>query len=208
MNSLPKKVDEILEIFGHIDILLNNGGISVRADAISTTIDVDIKVMLVNYFGAVAMTKSILPSMIKRQEGNIVFVSSIQGRVPIPYRSAYTASKHALQGFADSLRAEIDEHNISVTVVSPGYIKTQLSLNALTGNGTCYGVMDKTTNDGVSPQAIADDIFRAVLRNKSELIACGFQPTLALWMRFLFPNLYFWFMARRAKKLNLVNKNS
>lgn len=139
ITSLPGKVAEILNIFGHIDILINNGGISVRSDIMSTAMDVDIKVMLVNYFGTVAMTKAVLPSMIERKEGKIVCVSSVQGKFAIPYRSSYTASKHALQAFCDSLRAEMDEHNVSVTVVSPGYINTSLSMNALTGNGKAYG---------------------------------------------------------------------
>lgn len=139
ITSLPDKVNEIIEKYGHIDILINNGGISVRSDIMSTAMDVDIKVMLVNYFGTVAMTKAVLPSMIKRKEGRIVCVSSVQGKFAIPYRSSYTASKHALQAFCDSLRAEMDEHNIQVTVVSPGYINTALSMNALTGNGKAYG---------------------------------------------------------------------
>lgn len=77
--------------------------------------------------------------MIERKQGTIVFISSVVGRVPIPYRSAYTASKHALQAFADCLRAEIAEHNIHVMVSSPGYVATDVSRNALTGQGTVHG---------------------------------------------------------------------
>lgn len=77
--------------------------------------------------------------MIKRNEGHIVCVSSVQGKFAIPFRSSYTASKHALQAFSDSLRAEVAQHNIKVLVVSPGYINTALSLNALTGTGKTYG---------------------------------------------------------------------
>lgn len=139
INSLPNKIKEILEIHGQIDILINNGGVSVRSDCISTSIDVDIKVMLVNYFGTVALSKACLPSMIKRKQGRIVCISSVQGKFSIPHRSAYGASKHALQAFCDSLRAEMAEHNVKVTIVSPGYINTALSLNALTGTGNQYG---------------------------------------------------------------------
>lgn len=77
--------------------------------------------------------------MIERQCGTIVFVSSVVGRLPIPYRSAYTASKHALQAFADCLRAEVAQHNIHVMVTSPGYVQTEVSRNALTGYGTLHG---------------------------------------------------------------------
>ncbi|XP_049956986.1 dehydrogenase/reductase SDR family protein 7-like isoform X4 [Schistocerca serialis cubense] len=143
LNALPGRVAKVLEIFGHIDILINNGGISYRGNILTTSIDVDIKLMLINYFGQVALTKAVLPSMIDRQSGHIVSVSSVQGKIAIPYRSAYTASKHAVQAFSDTLRAEVAAHNINVTLVSPGYIHTKLSVNALTGNGEAYGVFKK-----------------------------------------------------------------
>lgn len=139
LNALPAKVTKILEIFGHIDILINNGGISFRSDVVSGSVDIDIKVMLVNYFGSVAMSKAVLPSMIKRQAGKIVFVSSVQGKLALPNRSAYCASKYALQAFSESLRTEVHKDNVQVLIVSPGYINTALSMNALTGSGQAYG---------------------------------------------------------------------
>lgn len=158
LNSIPGQVSSVLAIFGHIDILINNGGISNRGAVNETNVDVDIKVMLVNYFGTVALTKgkvivnccicvsnelfvllAVLPTMLARGSGHVVAVSSVQGRIAIPNRSAYAASKHALQAFCDTLRAEVSSHGIKVTVVSPGYIQTKLSLNALTGSGQTYG---------------------------------------------------------------------
>lgn len=88
--------------------------------------------------------------MIKRKEGRIVCVSSIQGKFSLPHRSAYSASKHALQAFCDSLRAEVAEHNISVLCVSPGYINTALSLNALTASGRAYGGKAKSNCKKIS----------------------------------------------------------
>lgn len=76
--------------------------------------------------------------MVERKSGHIVFISSVQGLIAIPDRSAYAASKHALQAFGDSLRAEMNQHNINVSVVSPGYVKTAVSLNALTGSGEAH----------------------------------------------------------------------
>lgn len=139
LKSLPEKIAYIEGTFGHIDVLINNAGISVRADVVSMAVDLDVQVMLVNYFGAVALTKAVLPKMIERKQGRIVCVSSIQGKFSLPHRSAYSASKHALQAFCDSLRAEVAEHNIQVLCVSPGYINTALSLNALTASGRAYG---------------------------------------------------------------------
>lgn len=153
LNSIAGKVQEVLEVHGAIDILVNNGGISVRGDALSTAIDVDIRIMLVNYFGTVALTKACLPSMMARKEGRIVSISSVQGKFAIPHRSAYSASKHALQAFSDSLRAEVAKDNIKVTLVSPGYINTALSLNALTGSGAQYGSKCIETEESSSGSA-------------------------------------------------------
>ncbi|XP_055686595.1 dehydrogenase/reductase SDR family protein 7-like [Lutzomyia longipalpis] len=201
VNGLQEKVAEILKIYGHIDVLVNNGGISVRSDALSLDISVDIKVMLVNYFGSVALTKAILPHMIQRREGRIVFVSSVQGKFAIPQRSAYAASKHALQAFADSLRAEVAEHNIGVTVVSPGYINTAMSINALTGSGASYGKMDAATSAGANPDDMAMEILRCVLRDAKDVVLAPITPRIAYFLRYLCPPLYFWIMARRALKL-------
>ncbi|XP_065094087.1 dehydrogenase/reductase SDR family protein 7-like [Ochlerotatus camptorhynchus] len=207
INSLPNKVKEVLEIHGQIDILINNGGVSVRSDCISTAIEVDIKVMLVNYFGTVALSKACLPSMIKRKQGRIVCISSVQGKFSIPQRSAYGASKHALQAFCDSLRAEMAEHNVKVTLVSPGYINTALSFNALTGTGNQYGKMDSTTTSGASPETVAKRILKALLRDEDDITIAPIAPRVAYWIRHLCPPLYFWIMARRARKLDLSNKD-
>nr|CAH7758700.1 unnamed protein product [Callosobruchus chinensis] len=184
----------------HIDILVNNGGISHRGSITSTNPDVDIKIMLVNYFGAAALTKAVLPDMIKRREGHIVFVSSVQGLFALPERSAYSASKHAMQAFADSLRAESSSYNISVTVVSPGYIKTNLSMNALTGSGTSHGQMDATTEQGYKPEYVAKKIVKAVVEKTNEIVVSTMTPKLALFLRKYLPSVYFSVMAHRAKK--------
>ncbi|RZB39661.1 porphobilinogen deaminase, partial [Asbolus verrucosus] len=168
INSLPTHVEKILSITGKIDILINNGGVSHRGTVISTKPDVDIKIMLVNYFGAVALTKAVLPDMMKNKCGHVVFVSSVQGLVALPERSAYCASKHALQGFCDSLRAEVAAYNISVTVISPGYIKTELSRNALTGAGNQHGEMDVATERGYLPEYVASEVGKAVVQKKKE----------------------------------------
>lgn len=139
MNAIPSFANKAVAVHNGIDILINNGGISVRAEAISTGLDVDLKVMTVNYFGTVALTKAVIPSMVKRQTGHVCFISSVQGKIALPYRSAYSSSKHALQAFSDSLRAEVASKGLKVTCISPGYIKTQLSINALTATGEQHG---------------------------------------------------------------------
>lgn len=201
LNGIPEKIQQILDIYQCIDILVNNGGISVRAEVMKTSIDVDLKVMLVNYLGTVAVTKAVLPSMVQRKSGHIVCVSSVQGKFAIPQRSAYTASKHALQAFCDSLRAEVNEHNVKVTVISPGYINTALSLNALTGSGQAYGKMDATTETGANPDTMAKQILREVLNGSKDVVLAPLAPRIAQYLRHLCPALYFWIMARRARKM-------
>ncbi|CAH0380753.1 unnamed protein product [Bemisia tabaci] len=200
LNVLPDHVTRAMKAFGHIDILINNGGISFRGDINNTNIDVDMKVMLVNYFGQVAVTKALLPHMINRRSGHIVAISSVQGRIALPYRSAYAASKHALQAFCDTLRAEVAQHNIKVTVFSPGYIQTRLSLNAMTGTGETYGIMDETTANGYTPKQVANRILRAIVYEEKEVVMASYLPRIAIWLRTLLPSLYFNAMNRRALK--------
>ncbi|KAG0718551.1 Dehydrogenase/reductase SDR family protein 7-like [Chionoecetes opilio] len=198
LNSIPAVVEEIVASHGSIDILINNAGMSYRGVAAETDISVDIRLMVVNYFGHVALTKAILPLMIKRKTGHIVAVSSVQGKLAIPYRSCYTASKHALQGFFDSLRAEIAESKVKVTVISPGYIATNLSVNAVTGNGSVYGEMDETTSGGMSPEHVADSIVGCLINGNEELLLAPMLHRLAIILRTLFPSLITRIMKRRA----------
>lgn len=202
LNALPDKIKQVLDIHGKIDILVNNSGISVRSNVIDTKIDVDIKIMHVNYFGTIALTKAVLPSMIKRKEGRILCISSVQGKFGIPQRSAYAASKHALQAFCDSLRAEMSENNVKVTLISPGHINTSLSLNALTGSGETYNKMDPNTASGADRFELSKDILKAVLSDAKDVIISPLAGHLAFYIRFIYPPLYFWIMDQRSKKLN------
>ncbi|XP_009887506.1 PREDICTED: dehydrogenase/reductase SDR family member 7B isoform X1 [Charadrius vociferus] len=199
-KTVLNAAEEILRHLGHVDILINNAGISFRGTIVDTGLDVDKKVMETNYFGPIALTKALLPSMIKRRQGHIVAISSVQGKISIPFRSAYAASKHATQAFFDCLRAEVDQYDIDVTVVSPGYIQTNLSLNAVTADGSRYGVMDKNTAEGQTAAEVAQVVLNAVGQKKKEVLVAGLTPSLAVYLRNLFPRLFFTLMATRAKK--------
>ncbi|CAG2121240.1 unnamed protein product, partial [Medioppia subpectinata] len=200
LEDMESYAEDALSFYGSVDVIINNGGISYRGSVIDTTVDVDRQVMLVNYFGQLALIKAFLPSMIARNMGQIVVISSIQGQLALPYRSAYTASKHALQAFCDSLRAELFATDVSVLVISPGYIKTNLSVNAITGSGDTYGQMDKTTASGDEPEDVAKRIFMAIMRKDKQLLVSPLLPKIAILLRFIFPNIYFYLMKNRAKK--------
>ncbi|XP_039292780.1 dehydrogenase/reductase SDR family protein 7-like [Nilaparvata lugens] len=200
LEDIPKYVSEVLAIHKNVDILVNNAGISYRGDVMSTKLEVDEQVMAVNYFGTVALTKALLPQMVEGNGGHIVAVSSVQGRIAVPHRSAYAASKHALQAFFDSLRAELAGSNVKVTVVSPGYIKTNLSLNAVTGSGEVYGEMDETTASGYSPEMVANKIVVSVAKQKNEVVIAPLSARIGIGLRTVLPSLYFRIMERRAAK--------
>ncbi|XP_061896304.1 dehydrogenase/reductase SDR family member 7B-like, partial [Entelurus aequoreus] len=138
-DSLDGAADAILKCYGQVDVLLNNAGISYRGNILDTHLSVHKEVMATNYFGPVALTQALLPAMVRRRSGHVVVISSVQGKIAIPYRSAYSASKHATQAYFDCLRAEVERYGIAVTVISPGYIRTNLSVNAVTGDGSKYG---------------------------------------------------------------------
>jgi dehydrogenase/reductase SDR family protein 7B len=125
------KAQQAIQIYGRIDILVNNAGISQRAYVKDSLLEVDQRIMNVNFMGTVAVTKAVLPQFLQQQSGQIVVMSSVTGKLGTPKRSAYAASKHALHGFFDSLRAETYEDNLKVTILCPGYIQTNISINAL-----------------------------------------------------------------------------
>ena len=150
--NVQKKVDKAIALFDKVDILVNNGGISQRSLAKETQIAVDKRIMDVNYLGTVALSKALLPHFIKNKKGHFVVTTSIVGKIGTPLRSSYAASKHALHGFFDSLRAEQYKNNIIVTLVCPGFVHTNISLNALTGDGSPQKKMDTATNKGIMPR--------------------------------------------------------
>lgn len=195
-DTLQSKVDEALAAFGTIDILINNGGISQRSFVKDTAIKVDKKIMDINYLGTVALTKAVLPHFIANKSGHFVTTTSIVGKIGTPLRSSYAASKHALHGFFDSLRAEVHAQNIAVTLVCPGFVNTNISMNALTGDGTKQQKMDKATANGIAPEKCAKLMLKAITNKKEEVYIAGAKEKLGVYVKRFFPNL-FSFMVRR-----------
>lgn len=196
-ESLAAIAASILKQVGKIDILINNGGISQRALTLDTSLDVDRKLMEINYFGTIALTKAVLPNMLLHHLGHIVTITSLVGKFGSPYRSSYAASKHALHGFFDSLRAELGDSPVKITLVCPGFIRTNVSKNALTGTGAPQGTMDETTGAGMSPQDLAKKILRAIEAGKREAIFGG-KEVLAVYLKRFFPG-YLANMLKKAK---------
>ncbi|MCE3279603.1 MAG: short-chain dehydrogenase/reductase [Bacteroidetes bacterium] len=188
-KNINDLTQQIINKFGRIDILVNNGGISQRALTKDTSLDIDRQIMEVNFFGTVAITKSVLPYMLKQKSGHIIAMSSIAGKFGFYFRSAYSASKHALHGFFESLRMEIYNDNVKVLVVCPGKIKTNISVNAVTGSGGKHAIMDQSTNEGLSAEECAKQILKAIKANEEEIFIGG-KELKAIWIKRFFPKLF------------------
>ncbi len=196
-NSIPEIVGQVLARVGKVDVVIHCGGISQRSLAAETSLEVDKRLMDVNYFGTVALTKALLPSMLTHQLGHFAVVSSLTGKFGTPLRSGYAASKHALHGFFDSLRAELANTPIRITIACPGFVRTQVSINALTATGQPQGIMDDATAKGISAESAAHKILRAIERGKEE-VWFGGKEVLGVYLKRFFP-AYFSKLVARAK---------
>jgi dehydrogenase/reductase SDR family member 7B len=184
------EVKKVQEKFDRVDILINNGGVSQRSLAKDTGVAVDKAIMEVNFFGTVALTKAVLPAMLANKSGMVVAISSAVGKFGSPWRSGYSASKHALHGFFDSLRAECYDDGLKVLIVCPGFIQTNVSVNALTGTGAKLNQMDAATAAGLTAQEAAKQIIAAIRSDKEEVVIGQFKEKLGVWMKRHFPSVF------------------
>ncbi|PCH94634.1 MAG: short chain dehydrogenase [Gammaproteobacteria bacterium] len=182
---------------GSVDILVNNGGISQRGTALETKLDVQRQVMEVNYFGTVAMTQAVLPSMLSSKEtsnekckGMVVTVSSVAGKVGGKSMSGYSASKHAIIGYMDCLRAEESTNGLQVLTICPGFVQTKISVNAMLADGSQFGKVAGSIKHGIAVDDCARQIVQAIKQDKKEVVIgkgiSGWAPTIAR----LFPNTF------------------
>ncbi|XP_067929816.1 dehydrogenase/reductase SDR family protein 7-like [Watersipora subatra] len=200
-SSIPSRCDSMISIYGKVDILINNAGIGCRAKIADAELDTFKKVMNINYFGQIAVTKGILPHMIEKGGGTIVAVSSIQGRIALPGGSAYGATKHALQAFSDSLRSENKRHNIDVLVVSPSYVSTAIAHSTLSGKGKRISgdlliSQQNKARVGMSPETCAVGIVHAIKTYETDYLIGPFHHRMIVYIRALCPWLYNFIMAR------------
>ena len=189
--NAPVVVQKVIQHFGRIDYFIHNAGVSQRSYVQDTDFEVYRRLMDVNFFSTVALTKAVLPLMKTQKSGHFVVISSVAGKVGTIMRSGYNASKHALHGFYDSLRAEVYDDNIQVTLVCPGYINTTISLSALNEKGESYGKMDQAQATGIAVEICAQRILKAVQVGKKEIVIGGLTETLAVYLKRFWPNLLY-----------------
>jgi dehydrogenase/reductase SDR family member 7B len=188
-EQMPSLAASALERFGAVDYLFNNGGVSQRSLARETSLEVDRKIMEIDYFGHIALTKALLPSMIRRHSGHIVVTTSVSGILGVPLRSAYCAAKHALHGFFDALRAEVWQHGIRVTLICPDAVQTRISTRALTGDGSAWEKMDKMISRGIPPEVCAERALSAVARGREQAVLGRGMGRAGVWAHRFFPGL-------------------
>ncbi len=175
LEQLPAKVDQALSLAGRVDILVNNAGLAIRDFALATSPEVDQKLMNINYFGPVLLTKRLLPHLLARGTGQVVVVSSLSGKFGVPRTAAYAASKHALHGFFETLRSEIAPSDIHITIIVPGMIKTEITAHALQGDGSTFGRLEKSFKTAYPVKKAARKMMQAILRKREEVFVGGHE---------------------------------
>jgi NADP-dependent 3-hydroxy acid dehydrogenase YdfG len=186
--SFPERVEQVRQRFGRIDYLFQNAGITQRGLVVDTAFSVYQRLMDVNFFGVVALTQAVLPLMLSQRTGHFVVTSSVAGKLGTKERSGYCASKHALHGFFDALRAETHSSGLRVTIVCPGYISTPISLHALSVDGQPHGRMDANQHEGMAPEKLASRLLQAVARQREEVYIGGLE-VYGIYLKRFFPTL-------------------
>jgi dehydrogenase/reductase SDR family member 7B len=168
--AIPALVRQALGFRGSIDVLVNNAGISQRSLAVDTDFSVYQQIVDIDLLAPIALTQALLPHFAEQGAGQLVMISSVAGKAGVPMRTAYCAAKHGLIGYADALRAEMAGQGIKVLVVAPGSVRTNVSRNALSGDGSARGASDKAIDNGIDPDAVARTIWDAVHGGKREIV--------------------------------------
>ncbi|KKO46379.1 oxidoreductase [Arsukibacterium ikkense] len=189
--AISAAINTVTEQIGGLDWLINNAGISQRALITDTTLATDRKLFEVDYFAQVSLTRQALPLLLADGGGKVVFVSSVAGLVGTQYRGSYSAAKAALHLWANSLRAELSEQGLTVASLFPGFVKTDVSLNALTGDGSALGEMDDAQANAMSAEQFAEKAVKALVKGNSYIVIGGLKERLAAWVSRLSPELLY-----------------
>ncbi len=191
-STLELTTKAAVQLFGHIDVLVNNGGISQRSAAKDSNMEVYRKLMEVDFFGTIAISRHLLDHFLERKSGHFVTITSVNGKLGAPNRTGYAAAKHALHGFFDSLRAELWSvcPGIHISLICPGWINTNLSIHALTADGSPQKAKDQTHIKGMKPEVLAKKIAGVIRSKKEEAYFGGFQEVLAIYLKRYVPGIF------------------
>jgi dehydrogenase/reductase SDR family protein 7B len=198
-EDVQEKVNLIIERYGRIDVLINNGGIGHRTKAINTSTAIDRKVMEINFFGTINLTKAVARQMQKQKSGKIVVVTSIMGKYGLPLYATYAASKHALYGYFEALRQELYADHVQVLIVSPGFINTDVSTKLLKEDGSPYGVKSESQKKGMSAGDCARGILKAIKSNRNHKYV-GKYEIFSVYVKQYFPKIFYKLMRKMTKE--------
>jgi short-subunit dehydrogenase len=198
-DNIEEKVMLVLQRFGRIDVLINNSGVGHRTRALHTSTEIDRKIMEVNFFGTINLTKAVAKVMQKQKSGKLVVVTSIMGKYGLPLYSTYSASKHALFGYFESLRQELHKDNISVLIATPGFINTDVSTKLLREDGSAYGIKSEAQEKGMSATDCAKGILKAIKTNRDHKYVGGYE-IFSVFVKQYFPKLFYKLMRKMTKE--------
>uniref|UniRef100_A0A3Q2UM53 Dehydrogenase/reductase (SDR family) member 7Cb n=1 Tax=Fundulus heteroclitus TaxID=8078 RepID=A0A3Q2UM53_FUNHE len=202
MDSMEDVVAEVMECYGYVDVLICNSSMKLKAPVQSVSLELDRNIMDINYFGPSTLAKGVLPAMMSRRSGHVILVNSIQGRLAVPFRSSYAASKHAAQAFFDCLRAEVEEYGIVVSTISHTFINARQPPSAAEPapkQNILAQYIISQLNHGVRPSVLANEILQTVNRKRKEVLLAHPIPRVALYLRSLFPPFLFAVLAAGVK---------
>jgi len=190
-DALPGAVQTVLNQFGHIDLLINNAGVSQRSLCVDTDMSVYRQLMEVDVMGQIALTKAVLPHMLEHGAGHIAVTASVAGKVGAPLRTGYCAAKHAVMGFFDALRAEVENQGVHVSTIVPGFIRTDIARNALSGDGQAFGQEDEDIAGGMDVNECAEVVVKGLNAKKREIPVGKGKEMAALWVKRVAPEALF-----------------
>ncbi|MAG67968.1 MULTISPECIES: SDR family NAD(P)-dependent oxidoreductase [Pseudomonas] len=201
-DRLPALVEQAWAWRGRIDLLINNAGVSQRSLALDTSLDVYRQLIEIDYLAPVALTQLLLPRLVEQGSGQLAVVSSVAGKLGAPMRTGYCGAKHAVVGYFEALRAEVEEaYGIGVSVILPGSVRTAIASNALEGSGAARGRSDANIDNGIDPNDAAKTILDGLAQRQHDIVVAEGQELLALQLRASDPERTFAFTAAEGTRL-------
>lgn len=187
-SQVRQAYEQVLKCKGRIDWLINNAGLSQRALIADTTMQTERAIMEVDYFSQVFLTKTVLPTFLAQKSGRIAFVSSVAGLLGTQYRASYSAAKAAIHMWANSLRAEVAQDGVEVSVIFPGFVKTNVSFNALNGAGKAQGHQDEAIENGLEADEFAQITVKSLMRGEEYIVVGGRKEKLGVMVSRMSPS--------------------
>ena len=198
-EDIQEKVDMVVQRFGRIDILINNSGMGHRTKVVNTPTAIDRRVMETNFFGTINLTRAVAKVMQKQKSGKLVVITSIMGKYGLPLYATYAASKHALYGYFEALRQELYADHVTVLIVSPGFINTDVSTKLLKEDGTAYGIKSDSQNKGMSASDCAKGIIKAIKSNRDHKYVGNYE-IFSVYVKQFFPKIFYRLMRKMTKE--------